>query len=115
MIDFACKHIKLDELVRCGLGITKAEYTILKTLMQQKNKAFSTEEIAKKLKLDISTVQRAVKKLHEKNILIRKQQNLSNGGYIFVYQAKSNGEIRKIIMGLVHSWTGKVEKELASL
>lgn len=71
-----------------------------------------TETLSRALELDQSTVQRSVKKLYEKEILQRSQQNLESGGYVFIYQIRSKGEIKNIIMNIVRGWAEKLGKEL---
>lgn len=112
MIDFACKEFKLSEVIKCGLGLSKADFDVMDSLLENDEDSFTTEQLAKTLNLNLSTVQRAMKKLFEKDIVERKQVNLDNGGYSFVYQIRSRSEIRTIIMKIVHSWSKKVEEEL---
>jgi len=69
MIDFACKTFELNEIVKCGLGLTKSDMRVMNFLMR-KRKIYSSFEIAEELSLDASTVQRALKKLHEKKIFV---------------------------------------------
>ncbi|MFH1916673.1 MAG: MarR family transcriptional regulator [Nanoarchaeota archaeon] len=103
MIDFACKRFEIKEVVRCGLSLTKAEYDILHFFISSSS-WLDTEEIAKKTELDQSTVQRAVKKLHEKGVIQRRQNNLSGGGYVYEYRAEPKEKIRKTIMTTVNNW-----------
>jgi predicted transcriptional regulator len=112
MIDFACKQFKIDQVIKCGLGLSKADSRLMYFLLEHSEDDFTTDDLAKKLKMDISTIQRAVKKLHEKEIIFRTQNNLSGGGYEFVYRIKSKAAIRKIIMNIVDGWAKKVETEL---
>lgn len=112
MIDFACKSFKLEEVIRCGLGITKSEFIILNFFINNKSKYFSTTEVSKSTKLDITTVQKAVKKLHQLNIISRSQVNIKEGGYQFLYQIKPRGEIKAIVMNIIKNWSNKVEQEL---
>jgi len=111
MIKFACKKFDLNEVIRCGLGISRAEYRIFKVFLSKKGNYFKTEEISKILNLDISTVQRAVKKLHDLEVLQRNQNNLSGGGYVFMYEIRDKKEIREKILSTINSWNKKVEAE----
>jgi len=112
MIDFACREFNLDEIIKCGFGITKAEYAMLDYFSNNHKSWLTTEDISKDLKLNLSTVQRGVKKLFEKEILGRRQNNLSGGGYAYVYKLKSKSEVRKIILNIIHSWVKRVEIEI---
>ncbi|MGV8162279.1 MAG: helix-turn-helix domain-containing protein [Candidatus Nanoarchaeia archaeon] len=112
MIDFACKEFDLDEIVKCSLGMSRAEFKLVKMLLSSEKEWFTTQEISKELKLDLSTIQRCVKSLHEKELLIRRQENLDSGGYIFRYQLKKREELRQRIKDTVSRWVARVNDEL---
>ncbi len=112
MIDFACKKFDLDEVIKCVLGLSKSEFRLLKFLAGDMQK-FTTEELSKKLKLDKSTIQRSIKKLHEKNLVSRSQINQSVGGYIFLYKIKDKDNIRKIVTETLDNWVGTFKKKLS--
>jgi predicted transcriptional regulator len=111
MIDFACKRFELNEVIKCGLALTKSEMKIMYFLIKNRDR-FTSLSLSKNLELDLSTVQRALKKLNEKNLVIRSQKNLSNGGYLYSYEIRDKKEIRKILMSVIHNWVKKVEDEL---
>ena len=110
MINFACNKFDLNEIIKCGLGLTKADFRIMQFLLKHKDEEFTTEKIAKKLSINLTTAQRAVKKLHEKEVLSRSQANLEGGGYIYIYQAKGKNAIRKVVRELIHSWAENAEE-----
>ncbi|WP_367343539.1 helix-turn-helix domain-containing protein [Methanomethylovorans sp.] len=112
MVDFACKEFQIETVIKCGLDLTKAELLVLKHLLGHNTRWFTTEQIATDLTLDISTVQRSTKKLTEKKVLQKSQNNLEGGGYFFVYRIRDKREIRELIMEIIHSWVERVEKEL---
>lgn len=112
MVDFACKEFQIEAVIKCGLNLTKAELLVLKYMLKHNTRWFTAEQIATDLSLDISTVQRSAKKLTEKKVLQKSQNNLEGGGYFFVYRIKSKREIRELIMQIIHSWVDRVEKEL---
>jgi len=103
MIDFTCKNFNLEEVIKCSMGLSKSEFKLLKFFLK-KNKNFNTEELCAKLRLDKSTIQRGVKKLYEKKLLIRKQVNQSGGGYLFLYTIEDKTKIRNIILKAVDGW-----------
>lgn len=111
MIDFACKQFVIDDIVKCSLGLTKGDLRIFRYLATHKD-AFTTEQLASSLRLDLSTVQRAVKKLHEQDVVLRHQENLNGGGYLFRYSVVSQEFLRKKIMAILHAWIGKVDDAL---
>ena len=112
MIDFACKEFKIEDVIKCALNLTKADLKVMKYFLNEKEQWVDTEFLSKVLKLDISTVQRSVKKLHEKEILQRSQQNLDGGGYVFKYKINSRTKIKNIIMTVVNSWADRLGQGL---
>lgn len=111
MIDFACKQFKLDEIIKCGLGLSKADYTIFTYLIEH-DEWFTTTSLAEKLNLDTSTVQRSIKKLHEKEVVQRIQNNRQSGGYVFVYKAQGKAKIRIILTNIINSWAEKTTQAI---
>lgn len=112
MIDFACKEFRIEAVIKCGLNLTKADLQVLEHFLQFGENWLKTETIADELNLNLSTVQRSVKKLYEREILIRSQNNMDGGGYFFVYKIRSKKEIHKLIMEIVNSWVKRVDTEL---
>ncbi len=112
MIDFACRVFLLDEIIKCSLGITKADFKVMDFLVKNSEEHFTTEELAKKLSLNLTTIQRAVKKLYEQKVLERKQNNLDNGGYVFIYKIVSKRAVKQIILEIIDKWKANVETAL---
>ncbi len=111
MFTFACKKIKHEELLRCSFELNKTEFNVLMFLL--KNDGFySAREIAKKMGLERTTVQKAIKKLLERELIRRIQKNLPKGGYSFLYKANGKEEIKHKIKRIVQQWTQMVEKEI---
>jgi predicted transcriptional regulator len=112
MIDFACKRFDLDDIIKCGLGLTRAEFAIMKYFLENKELECTTVCMAKEMKLNLTTVQKGVKKLNEKSVIVRHQKNLSSGGYVYTYECRSKLEIRRIVKGIIGNWFGEVEKKI---
>jgi len=112
MINFACKQFDLNEVVKCGFGLTKTDLKVMKAMLRSQTKWYTTQELSSKLDLNITTIQRSVKSLHEKKIIDRHQDNLDNGGYIYNYQIKPKEQIVTMIMEKVHDWVNVVEVKL---
>ncbi len=112
MIDFACKTFNIESIIKCSLGLTKSEYKIMNFFIDNPKEYFTSEKLSKKLVFNLTTVQKAVKKLKEKDILIRSQENLNNGGYVFSYKLKSKQNIRIIINKIIGTWSEKVKKRI---
>lgn len=112
MIDFACKRFDLNEIIKCSLGLSKADHKLMIYFTQKEEQWLTTVNVAKDLKLNLSTIQRCVKTLYEKEILDRAQENLNGGGYTFIYKIKNKKELRKKIKNIVDNWTKKVDSAL---
>ncbi len=112
MIDFACKRFDVDEIIKCGLGLTKSELTIFYFFVKSQEKDFTSYELSKKLNFNVTTIQKGVKKLADQNIIYRHQTNLSSGGYIFTYSCTPKRNIRIILKGIIKSWSQKVESSI---
>ncbi|WP_048128284.1 TrmB family transcriptional regulator [Methanosarcina lacustris] len=112
MIDFACKEFKVEDVIKCALSLTKADLNVMKHFLNEPEKWVETDTLSRSLDLDISTVQRSVKKLHEKGILQRSQQNLDGGGYVFIYKIHSRNQIKNVILKIVQSWADRLGQEL---
>ena len=74
----------------------------------------SARTVAEVLNLDLTTAQRAVKKLYEQQIVSRMQENLENGGYIFRYKIKAKENINSLISRILNNWITNVQVELKS-
>ena len=112
MIDFGCKQFDLEDIIKCGLGLTKTEFRIMKYFLEHSKNECITFSLSKKLDLNLTTIQKAVKKLSEKNIIIRHQKNLEQGGYIYTYKCNSKLNIRTIIKDIIKNWSEKVESKI---
>jgi len=112
MIDFACKEFDLKDILKCGLGLTKSEFILFDYFIKNSDKESTTLSISKILDMDLTTIQKGVKKLYEKGIIIRHQKNLDNGGYVYTYECNSKPKIRKIIKDIIDKWSLKVHQEI---
>lgn len=95
--------IDLKEIIMCSFSLNKTEYQTLLILLKQ-SEALSIGEIAKLVKLERSTVQKAISKLKDKDLVDRRQINLSGGGYHFIYAAKDHDEIKSELKTIVQGW-----------
>jgi predicted transcriptional regulator len=111
MIEFACKKFNIKEIIKCSLNLRNSDLEVIEFLMKQEQPSRSSH-IKKQLNLDLSTIQRSLKKLTAKNILIRQQINLENGGYTYKYLIKDKSQIRKMISSIIDNWATNVKQEL---
>ena len=112
MIDFTYKKFNIQDIVKCSLALSKSDFNILKFLLKNSSRKLTTEELAVKLNLDQSTIQRSVKKLYEKGLIIRSQMNKEGGGYLFYYKIKNKAEINYMILGIIDNWVGVVKENI---
>lgn len=122
-INFACKRIRREDLIKCAFDINKTSYKILFFLMKKSGNDLSSEdskkktvsEIANKVNLQRSSVQKALKELLNKDLIKRSQMNLEKGGYIYFYYSIDKNEIKKRISALLEEWHTNARKEINNL
>lgn len=114
MVTFACKKIPQEDLIRCSFDIKKPAYNLLIYLLKQKS-PLRASEIAKDVGLERSSVQKALGKLLEKDLVIRSQKNLERGGYIYLYRTKNKQEIKQRMKDIISSWYENTRKEIERL
>ncbi|MFP4116306.1 MAG: helix-turn-helix domain-containing protein [Candidatus Aenigmatarchaeota archaeon] len=107
MIDFACKTIEVEELIRCSFQLSKTDYRLLLRLLGSKG---SVKDLAEEMNLDRTTVNKSLTKLLDRKLVERRQYNISSGGYRYVYRAKDKEEIKKRVRDLIENW-GSSAKE----
>ena len=112
MIDFACKRFVIEDIIKCAFGLTRSEMRLFQYLVDHPGEVFSSEDLAKEIKLDLTTVQRGLKKLHEANVLLRSQVNQDGGGYHFTYAIVPPEKLRQEIRGLLQKWLSRVDDAL---
>ncbi len=112
MIDFACKDIGIEELIRCSFQLSVTEYRILKRLIETEEK--SVKQLATELDVDRSTVHKSLKHLKEKNLVSRKQYNIPSGGYRYFYSSESKEEIRNRLEDLIENWSSSAKEAVES-
>ena len=112
MIDFACKQFNLDDIIKCCLGLTRSEFVVMRYFLDNPEAEFNSNALSLKLNLGLTTLQKCLKKLSEKNIIIRRQKNLEGGGYTFCYSVNSKSEIRNILKSIMRNWSLKVEERI---
>lgn len=114
MIDFACKRFDLKEIIKCSLGLTKSELKIMDFFIDNIGEEFSSGNVSERTGFQLSTVQKALKKLYQEKIILRSQKNLGNGGYVFLYRSNSKPEIRNVIKNIIKGWSEKVQESIDS-
>lgn len=110
-MQFACNDIDLDEVAKCSLGLTKAEYRVFCKYRMLKKKV-TLAELSGKTGLDRTTVQKASLKLVQKGLLSRFQRNRERGGYEYLYAIEDREKIRSKVREIVRSWWEQVDEGL---
>ena len=92
--------MELYKIWKNFFDLPKADCKILDFLVSE-NKRWDTEELRKEFKYNLTTVQRAVKRIKEFGLINQHQKNLSGGGYKFLYQIKPKKELVIIIKEII--------------
>ncbi|MFA5763640.1 MAG: helix-turn-helix domain-containing protein [archaeon] len=111
MVSLKCKQMDSKELIQCTFGLTKTELKIFLFLLKNK-RSVSGNDIAQEIGLDRTTVQKSMKGLLDRDIVLRKQLNLDSGGYLFLYCVKHKDELKTQMQNIIHNWTVNVESQL---
>jgi len=111
MISFACQDIEFKDLLRCSFELNKTEYNVFMFLLKTE-KRYTATKLGKIMELDRTTVQKAIKKLAEKDLVERHQENLNKGGYMFHYKIKNKADIKQRMQKIVEKWHDEVKKEI---
>ena len=111
MISFACQDIEFKDLLRCSFALSKTEYNVMMFLLKTE-KEYRAEIIGQMMHLDRTSVQKAIKKLAEKDLVFRQQINLEKGGYTFEYKIKNKTEIKRRMEKIVEDWHKEVISEI---
>ncbi len=111
---FACKRVKLEEILNCSLGINRGEYRLFVLLMRAE-KPLSVVECAKRLGRSVSAIQKSMLTLLKKGIVKRRQVNMAKGGYHYIYSISDKDYIKKTLKDNVLLWTDSIVGEIERL
>ena len=111
---FACKEIKLYDVLKCSFGLNKTSYTVFVSLIKE-NKFVSIKELIKICKLSSSSVQKALNVLIKKELVLRKKFNMQSGGYFFSYNINNKKNIKEILDIKLNKWFSNVRTEIKRL
>jgi|FLOH01.1.fsa_nt_gi predicted transcriptional regulator len=108
MISFACKSIEIKDLIKCSFDLNKTDYTLFEFLITHKGE-FAVGDINNILKLERSTIQKAIKTLLARDLVIRRQVNFGQGGYQFYYSIKDKEAVKERIIAIIDGWQKKAK------
>jgi predicted transcriptional regulator len=114
-----------ERLFNCILGLNKTESQVLSYILQNKNASIS--EIAEKLRMDRSSIQRAVQGLVELKLInrtsismkdyvqLKKIESEKTQGYLYVYNTKDMKSIKTQFKKLLNKWYNSMLKYIENL
>ncbi len=116
---------EVSSLFKCIIGLNKTESRVFSYILR--NKDISTSEIANELKMDRSSIQRAIQALTELELITRKslsmkkysgvknKTNIKRQGYLYVYNAKEIESIKTHFKVLLDEWYNSMVKYIENL
>ncbi len=114
MIDFACKKINVDDIIRCSFGLSKSELSLF-LLLQKKSSFLSAQQVADLIGKDITTSQRLLKRLYSVGVIDRRQHNLKKGGYTYIYMVYDRSIIKDKLKRAVTNWSSRALNAIDNL
>ena len=108
MIKTPCTTFTLESIMCCIFGIKTFDVMVYFTLLN--NGALRVNDIAELLSRDRSTIQRSVQSLVNAGLVRRKQINLKEGGYYYIYEAIPFSEVKNIIKDTMEKWCSEVKE-----
>jgi len=108
MIKTPCTTFTLESIMCCIFGIKTFDVMVYFTLLN--NGALRVNDIAELLNRDRSTIQRSVQSLVNAGLVRRKQINLKEGGYYYIYEAIPFSDVKNIIKDTMEKWCSEVKE-----
>lgn len=105
MINFSCTNIPVFEVLRCSWNLTKTELQVLQELTDTK----TTKEVKAEHDVSMSLAQRTMKSLHDKDLVVRRQVNQTQGGYTFVYTRKPREDLVNDVHSIIDDWSERAK------
>ncbi|ADG13860.1 transcriptional regulator, TrmB [Methanocaldococcus infernus ME] len=108
-----CTTWTFDELMACVFGIKVFDVHLYFYLL--KHGPFKVNELAEKLNKNRSTIQRSVQNLMNAGLVYRKQVNLKDGGYFYLYYAVPFEEVKERMKREIEGWYKKMKDWIDSI
>ncbi len=108
MIKTPCTTFTLESIMCCIFGIKTFDVMVYFTLLN--NRPMRVNDIADLLNRDRSTIQRSVQNLVNAGLVKRKQINLKEGGYYYIYEAIPFSDVKNIIKDTMEKWCREVKE-----
>ncbi len=110
-MDFACQEIDVQQVLSCTFGLSKSGCAVLKQLFAS-TQPMTSDELASQTGYDLATVQRALKHLSERGVLVRTQHNRPQGGYEYVYEVVDTQTFTALVDKTLTSWLAQARQEV---
>lgn len=107
MVDFACRNISKEDILRCSFNLNKTEYLVLTALFSGQH---AIKEISSSTSLDRTTIQKAIKGLIAKRIILRKKCLSA-----YVYYIEDKVQFKKELSKIISQWYSSVRKEIKKI
>lgn len=102
-MDVTCGKLDIEDVIACSLSLKKSEYKVFELLLRSKDN-ISIQQISTQLSLDRTTIQKILKTLSDKKLIVRFQENLESGGYVYNYNIKDKQSVKKHIKDSLRTW-----------
>lgn len=99
-----------EDVMQCFFNLNEFEMKLYMKLVDEGSQR--SDDLAKKVKKDGTTVYRSLQKLISCGICFRETKTIDRGGYYHVYSAVSPQIIRKKIQDCIEQWNTSMEKAL---
>jgi predicted transcriptional regulator len=99
-----------EDVMQCFFNLNEFEMKLYMKLVDEGPSR--SDDLAKKVKKDGTTVYRSLQKLISCGICFRETKNIDRGGYYHVYSAISPQIIKKKIQDCIDQWNTSMEKAL---
>jgi predicted transcriptional regulator len=99
-----------EDVMQCFFNLNEFEMKLYIKLVDEG--PVRSDDLAKKVKKDGTTVYRSLQKLISCGICFRETKTIDRGGYYHVYSAVNPQIIRKKILDCIEQWNTSIEKAL---
>jgi len=107
------QEICCDDVIKYIYNLNKLDIEVYKTLCKKKESR--TNELAKNIKKERSTVYRSLQRLSDCGLCNKKTKTLPKGGYYYAYSAIKKEEIKKNLETCIEEWSQKMKETLEEL
>ena len=107
------QKICCNDVIQCIFNLNTLDITVYKKLKETKEAR--TDELAKKINRERSTVYRSLQKLTCSDLCIKKTNTLENGGYYHTYTCKDIKKTKEKLEKCIDEWYEKMKATIKEL